>query len=108
MNAKIIRMLKFPFGGNVTSVRPIPMLEDDLWYPILVNRGGYCVIKEMQGRDVNAYNGVFNEFTLKERVTKLANIWANDKYERGNTYFVFSEQALQVFAENLIKGTLTK
>lgn len=93
----------------MTSVKPIPVLEDDLWYPILVKIGGGCIIKEMQGRDVNAFNGVFNEFTLKDRVAKLANIWATaGYYENKDKYFTFSEKALQAFAENLINGTLTK
>ena len=36
------------------------ILEDDLWYPILIPMGGYCRIVEMQGKEVNAWNRKYN------------------------------------------------
>lgn len=40
------------------TYRPVLRLVDHLWYPILVKAsfGGGCVIREMQGREVNAWN----------------------------------------------------
>jgi hypothetical protein len=39
------------------TFRMIPRLVDHLWYPILVKAsGGGCVIREMQGKEVNAWN----------------------------------------------------
>jgi hypothetical protein len=40
----------------VTSVRIVPVLEDHLWYPILVKAGGGHVIRELQGKGVNEWN----------------------------------------------------
>lgn len=34
----------------------VPILEDNLWYPILVKIGGYHRIVEMQGKAVNEWN----------------------------------------------------
>lgn len=36
--------------------------KDHLWYPILVKIGGYCLIVEMQGKDVNAYNDALPKY----------------------------------------------
>lgn len=38
------------------TVLVIPRLEDHLWYPILIKAGGGHIIREMQGREVNAWN----------------------------------------------------
>lgn len=37
-------------------IEKVPVLEDHLWYPILVKIGGYHHIVEMQGKDVNRWN----------------------------------------------------
>jgi len=38
------------------TIRVIPRYVDHLWYPILVKAGGGHIIREMQGREVNAWN----------------------------------------------------
>ncbi len=43
------------------SFRPIPRYEDHLWYPILVKVGGGHVIRELQGREVNAWNDMVRQ-----------------------------------------------
>jgi len=43
------------------TYRPVPRYEDHLWYPILVKAGGGHVIREMQGREVNAWNDMVRQ-----------------------------------------------
>lgn len=43
------------------TYRPVPRYEDHLWYPILVKAGGGHIIKEMQGREVNAWNDMVRQ-----------------------------------------------
>ena len=41
------------------TIRAIPRYEDNLWYPILIKPHG--VIREMQGKEVNAWNDMVRE-----------------------------------------------
>jgi hypothetical protein len=43
------------------TYRIVPRYEDHLWYPILVKAGGGYVIREMQGREVNAWNDMVRQ-----------------------------------------------
>jgi hypothetical protein len=44
------------------TYRIVTRYEDHLWYPILVKAGGgRCVIREMQGREVNAWNDMVRQ-----------------------------------------------
>jgi hypothetical protein len=38
------------------SFKITPRYVDHLWYPILVKAGGGHIIREMQGKSVNAWN----------------------------------------------------
>ncbi len=43
------------------TYRIVPRYEDHLWYPILVKAGGGYVIRELQGREVNAWNDMVRQ-----------------------------------------------
>ena len=45
------------------TIRVMPRYKDHLWYPILIkpHGGGGCIIREMQGKEVNAWNDMVRE-----------------------------------------------
>ena len=59
----------------MTSIKITPRYEDHLWYPILIKNGGYNHIKEMQGKEINAWNDMVNKIRV------YGWVWKNKRHE---------------------------